>query len=114
MKLARVDVREFADSLTNDLNLDIDLNETFTERVDLDKTGIDSAIKSTELGDQTDVTLRDRFVGIRTANAAGEGSKSSNARAQRVDCARCQLCDSARGYRVVLLTHASVPASVCA
>ena len=63
---------------TNDLNFDINLNETFTERVDLDETGINSAIESTELGDQTDVTLRDRFVGVRTANAAGESSHGSN------------------------------------
>lgn len=82
---------KFADIRTNNLNLDINLNKTFTERVDLDETGIDSTIESTELGDQTDVTLRDGFVGVRTANAAGESSKSSNARAQGVDCARYQF-----------------------
>jgi hypothetical protein len=41
----------------NDLDLDIDLDKTFTERVDLDETGINSAIESTEFGDETDVTL---------------------------------------------------------
>jgi hypothetical protein len=86
-------MRAFADIHTNDLNLDIDLNESFTEWVDLDETGVNSAIESTELGDQADVTLRDRFIGVRTANAAGESSHSSNARAQGVDCARYQLCD---------------------
>ena len=71
-------MRAFVDIHTNDLNLDIDLNKTFTERVDLDEAGINSAIESTEFGDETDVTLRDRFVGVRTANAAGESSHGSN------------------------------------
>jgi hypothetical protein len=71
-------MRVFADVHTNDLNLDVDLNETFAEGVDLDETGINSAIESTEFGDQTDVTLRDRFVGVGTANAAGECSHGSN------------------------------------
>jgi len=62
----------------NNLNLDIDLNKMFTERVDLDKTRVNSAIESTEFGDQTNVTLRDRFVGVRTADAAGEGAHISN------------------------------------
>ena len=77
-KLAIVEVCAFVDVHTNNLNLDIDLNETFTERVNLDETGINSAIESTELGNQTDVTLRDRFVGVGTANAAGESSHGSN------------------------------------
>ncbi len=64
---------------TNDLNLDIDLDETFTERVDLDETGINGAIEPTEFGDETDVTLRDRLVGVRTDDATGNGTHSSNA-----------------------------------
>ena len=71
-------MRAFADVHTNDLNLNINLNETFAERVDLDKTGINSAIETTEFGDETDVTLRDRFVRVRTANATGESSHGSN------------------------------------
>jgi hypothetical protein len=51
----------------------------FTERVDLDETGINSAIESTEFRDETDVTLRDRFVGVRTDNAAGNSTHGSNA-----------------------------------
>ncbi len=64
---------------TNDLNLDIDLDKAFTERVDLDETGINRTIKSTEFCDETDVTLRDRFVGVRADDAAGNGTHSSNA-----------------------------------
>jgi hypothetical protein len=78
MELAAVRAVTVADILTNNLNLDIDLNKTFAERVDLNETGINSAIESTEFGDQTNVTLRDRFVGVRTADAAGEGAHSSN------------------------------------
>jgi hypothetical protein len=68
-----------AEELTNDLDLNIDLDKTFTERVDLDETGINSAIESTEFGDETDITLRDRFVGVRTDDAARDGAHSSNA-----------------------------------
>ena len=65
--------------LTNDLDLDIDLDKTLTERVDLDETGINRAIESTEFGDETDVTLRDGFVGVRADDAARNGTHSSNA-----------------------------------
>jgi len=67
-----------ADIRTNNLNLDIDLDETFTKGVDLDETGINSAIESTEFGDQANITLRDGFVGVRTDDAAGDGTQGSN------------------------------------
>lgn len=78
--LAGVVVVEFAaiDVHTNDLNLDIDLDETLAERVDLDQTGVDSAIEATELGDQAYITLRDRFVGVRAEDAAGDRTHCSN------------------------------------
>jgi hypothetical protein len=78
MELAIVFGNAMSDMLTNNLNLDIDLDKTFAERVDLDETGINSAIKSTEFGDQTNVTLRDRFVGVRTDNTARDSAHSSN------------------------------------
>jgi hypothetical protein len=61
---------------TNNLNFDIDLKEAFAERVDLDETG--RTVESTELGDQTNVTLRDGFIGVRAADAAGKGAHGSN------------------------------------
>ena len=50
-KLQRDVILGHADLLGNfdDLNLDIDLNKLLGERVDVDKTGVDSAGKSTEL-----------------------------------------------------------------
>jgi len=63
---------------TNNLNLDIDLNEAFAERVDLDETWINSTVESTEFGHEADVTLRDRFVGVRADDTAGNGTHSSN------------------------------------
>jgi hypothetical protein len=78
MELATIRAVTVAEILTNNLNLDINLNKTFAKRVDLDETRINSAIESTEFGDQTNVTLRDRFVWVRTADAAGEGAHSSN------------------------------------
>ena len=46
----------------HNLNLDIDLYERFGERVDLDETRVDGASETTELGDETNVTLLDGFV----------------------------------------------------
>jgi hypothetical protein len=70
---------------TNNLDLDIDLDETFTERVDLDKAGVDCTIEATEFGDQTDVTLGDRLVWVGAADAAWECAHGSNALAEGVD-----------------------------
>jgi hypothetical protein len=72
-------VLTLAEERTNNLNLDIDLDKTFAKRVDLDETGVNRTIKSTEFCDETDVTLRDRFVGVRTDDAAGNGTHRSNA-----------------------------------
>jgi hypothetical protein len=66
------------DIRTNNLNLDIDLDETFAERIDSDQTRINSAVESTELRDQTDITLRNRFVGVRTDDAARNSTHCSN------------------------------------
>ncbi len=112
--LAPAEAHDFARVHTHNLDLDIDLDETFAERVDLDEAGIDGAIESTELGDQAHVTLRHRLVRVRTADAAGEGAHGSNARSQSVDCARRPSVSLAPwgGDRVMLLTHASVPAMV--
>jgi hypothetical protein len=91
IELAIVKVFELATERTNDLDLNIDLDKTFTERVDLDETGINSTIESTEFGNETDITLRDRFVGVRTDDAARNGTHGSNAGTKSVDCARHQL-----------------------
>ena len=61
----------------NNLNLDIDLNERFGERVDLDKTRVDGTSETSKLGDETDVTLLDRLVWIRAADAARNRTKST-------------------------------------
>lgn len=81
-----------ADIRTDDLNLDIDLNEAFGERVDLDKARINSTIESTELRNQTDVTLRNGFVWVRADNTARNGAHSSNTRAQGIDFSQNVSC----------------------
>ena len=63
---------------TNNLNLNINLDEAFAERVDLNKTRVDSAIETAKFGDQANITLRDRFVGVRTDDTAGDGTHGSN------------------------------------
>lgn len=69
MKLNDVDVLVFltfghANLLRHfhDLNLDIDLYERFGKRIDLDETRVDGASETTELGDETNVTLLDGFI----------------------------------------------------
>jgi len=69
----------------NNLNLDIDLNERFGERVDLDKTRVDGTSETSKLGDETDVTLLDRLVWIRAADAARNRTKSTDSRTEGVD-----------------------------
>lgn len=71
--------------LTNNLDLDIDLSERLRQRVDLDKTRIDGASETTELGDKTNITLLDRLVRVGAADAARNGSESTDSRAERVD-----------------------------
>lgn len=71
----------------DNLDLDIDLDESFGQWVDLDQTRVDSSRKATELGDQTHVTLRHRLVGVGADNAAGDGTQETNAASQGIDCA---------------------------
>ena len=59
---------------TNNLDLDIYLNKPFRQRVDFDKTRIDSAVEATELGDQADIALTDWLVRVGTDNTAWNGA----------------------------------------
>ena len=70
----------------DNLNLNVNLNKSFRQRIDVDKTRIDSSCEFPELRDQTNVTLADRLVWIGTDNAAGNGSCETNARSKSVDC----------------------------
>jgi hypothetical protein len=66
--------------LTNNLDLDIDLDELLGQWVDLHETGIHSSCESPELGDQTHVSLTDWLVRIGTDDTARNGAECSNAR----------------------------------
>ena len=68
------------------MDLDIDLNKAFRQGIDLDQTWIDSARKSTEAGDQANITLRDGLVGIRAADAAGNRAEETDAATKSADC----------------------------
>lgn len=70
---------------TNDLYLDIDLNQFLGQGIDLDKTRVNGPIESTEFRHKTNVPLVDGFVWIRTDTAARDGSQEANARTERVD-----------------------------
>ena len=69
----------------DDLDLDIDLDEALGERVDLDETWVDSTCEAAEFGDQPDVTLRDRLVGVGADEAARDSSAETDAATQVVD-----------------------------
>jgi hypothetical protein len=65
-----------ADKRTDSLDLEISMDKVFAERVNLDQTAINDIMESTEYCDHTDITLRDRFTGIKEDGAARSGTKS--------------------------------------
>ena len=69
----------------DDLDLDIDLDEAFGERVDLDKARVDSAREATKFGYQADITLRDRLVRVGADDAARNGSAETNQATKIID-----------------------------
>jgi hypothetical protein len=90
-QLQRYVILGHADLLRNfdDLDLDIDLDKLLRQRVHVDKTWVDSAGETTELGDQTDVSLIDRFVRIGADEAAWNGAGCTDAAAKGVDLDTC-------------------------
>jgi len=70
---------------TNDLDLDVDLDELFGERVDFDETGVDCAVEATELGDEADVSLADWLVWVGADDAARDGTAESDACTEGID-----------------------------
>lgn len=70
----------------NDLDLDIDLNETFGEWVDLDQTRIDCAGETTELGDKTDVTLTNGLVWVGADETTWDRTAETDATTESIDC----------------------------
>jgi len=97
-----------ADLLGNfhDLDLDVDLHERFGERVDLNETRVDGASETTELGDETNVTLLDVLVWVRAAETARNRTESTDGRAESVDHAAIPA--SARGIFSIGLDHLRV------
>lgn len=90
-----VHFRRFLDwwleTLTNNLNLDIDLDQALTERVDLDQTGVDSLVEAAKLGDKTNVALAHALVGVRADDAARNSTHSSNDSSESVDYTETRL-----------------------
>ena len=95
MELALLYGFALADVLTNDLNLDIDLNESFAEGVDLDKSRIDSTIESSKLGDQSNVSLGDWLVWVGAEDTTWDSAHSSNARTESIDYHALAYCTGA-------------------
>ena len=92
----------------HDLDLDINLDETLRERVDVNETRVTSASETPEFGDQTNVSLRDWLVGIGTDDAAGNGTEETDTGSEGVDWGDVLAGgDDLRGWR---LTHRTIPA----
>lgn len=67
------------------LDLDINLDETLAERIDIDQTGVDSLVELAELGDETNITLLDVLVWVGADDAAGNGTHASNESTEGID-----------------------------
>ena len=82
---ANCEVRNIKSRHTNYLDLDINLNETLGQRIDLDKTRVNSAVKSPKLGHKPDIALRNGLVWIRADDAARNSSAETDTCAKRVN-----------------------------
>lgn len=69
----------------HNLDLDINLDQLLAERIDLDKSRINSAIETSELGNESNVALIHWLIGIWTNDTAWNGSHATNAATERVD-----------------------------
>ena len=70
---------------TNNLYLDIDLDELLGQRVYLHETGVDGTVEATELGDEADVALADGLIGVGANDAARDGTAESYACTEGID-----------------------------
>jgi len=70
---------------TNNLNLDIDLDESLGKRVYVNKTRVDSAGETTELGDESDISLIHRLVWVWATETSWNGSEGAEAGTEGVD-----------------------------
>ncbi len=77
----------------DNLDLDINLYEVFRKWVDLDKTRVDSAVESTKLGDETDITLCNRFIGIRADDTAWNGAAEADTGTESIDWTPVRIVD---------------------
>lgn len=71
----------------DNLNLDINLNKALGQGVDMNKTRVDGAGELAELGDETNIALRDGLVRVGADDAARNGTKETDEGAKGVDCA---------------------------
>lgn len=69
----------------DNLDLDVDLDEAFRERVDFDQAGIDGARELSKFGDEANISLRDRLVGIGADDAAGNCAEEANSGSKSVN-----------------------------
>jgi hypothetical protein len=89
------------------LDLDIDLNQAFGKRIDLDQTRVYGAREFAKLGDQTDISLRYRFVWVRANDTAGNGTDETDAGAKAVDCAEVRGAKDKAGESTNSSLHTS-------
>ena len=69
----------------DDLDLDVDLDKSLGQGVDLNQTGVNCLVEFAKLGDQADVALADILIRVGTADATRERAQGSHAGAKGVD-----------------------------
>jgi hypothetical protein len=69
----------------DDLNLDINLDKLLGERVDVYKSWVDGASETTELGNESDISLAYWLVGVGTAETAWDCTECTDDASKRVD-----------------------------
>ena len=83
----------------DELDLNVDLDQTLRKRVDLDETRVDGASEAAEPGDETDITLVDWLVWVRAADTAWECAAGTDDITQDADEAAVPTV----GARVLLI-----------
>ncbi len=70
---------------TDYLDLHVDLDKFFRQRIYLYKSRVDRAVEATEFGDQTDISLADWLVWVGADNAAWDSTAATNEGTEGID-----------------------------
>lgn len=81
----------------DNLDLDVDLDETLGQGIDLDQARVDCLVEFAKLGDQADVALADILIRVGAADATRNRAQGAHAGAEGVDYQVQTVVSSVRG-----------------